>query len=442
MLASAVVCACATESPSRWATRSADADNDGILDTDERLIGLDPRQPLGAKRVTYVAPTGDDKAAGDAAAPLRSLDEAVKASAGGEAIVVLPGTYERVIDTVARSSRVTIYGVPRSGVKPEVAGVEVWGGSFLTVRGVKITAPSQVTSHPTLKERQPAHDVEFDKVEMVVTDNPALRIRSGAWNVIVRDSWIHDSYGGIAGPNTPNKSRQITILRNRLQRFRSDAIQFGQWDDVLIQGNKIANTKDPAGKLHNDGIQFTGGSSHVIIRGNVLRDSDAQLLFVQPAFGPIDDLLVENNLIHGAGAIAVQIQGASRTRIINNTIWESAYGGLLVRGPTIWKYGVTSRDAIVANNILSAFGVANGAGVAYFGHNLLGKRSIVPGNANIVADPRFVNPKRGDFSLQPRSPAVGRAWNRYAPRIDLRGRRRARRPSVGAFEPKAPRKRG
>ena len=48
--------------------------------------------------------------------------------------------------------------------------------------------------------------------------------------------------------------------------------------------------------------------------------------------------------------------------------------------------------------------------------------------------PLFVSPRRLDFRLQPRSPAIDRADARYSPRLDFAGRPRTGAPDLGAFE--------
>ena len=48
--------------------------------------------------------------------------------------------------------------------------------------------------------------------------------------------------------------------------------------------------------------------------------------------------------------------------------------------------------------------------------------------------PLFVSPRRLDFRLQRRSPAINRADERYSPRFDFAGRRRTGPPDLGALE--------
>jgi hypothetical protein len=374
---------------------SADADHDGALDSDERLLGRD----LHASRVIYVAPYGDDSAPGNFRRPRRSLQAAVDVAPDGAAILVLPGHYAGAVLTTAYRRRVTIEGVPRRGSEPSVAGVEIWGGRRIAVRGLRLTATSQVTSHPTLKAAQPARDVVFARNDIVVPRGLCLRIRSGARHVSVVSNHIHDCATGIGGPNTPELSSRITIVGNVLERFSADAIQFGAWNRVTIADNVIQDIHDPTGVVHNDAIQLTGTSSHVTIARNLLRHS-SQLLFVQPAVGPIVDVSVEDNLIYGASAYAVQLQGSSGVRFVHNTVWASHYGGVLLREGTGTAGPLVPTDSVIARNVLSGYGTTGGARAARFAGNLVASRPGVRGDRNVIRRPRFIDAAAGDYRLR------------------------------------------
>lgn len=379
-----------------------DQDGDGALDSDEALLGVD----LRATRVLYVAPDGDDMASGTYAAPLATLQRALTIATGGETILVLPGMYPAATTTSKYSATVGVYGVPRGGTQPEIAGLDIMGAQHLLLRGLKFTATAQVTSHPTLKAAQPAIDIHFDDDDLTYPEGLCLRIRSGATDVQVRDSQIHDCQTGIGGPVTDDQSSGITIANNVLAHFAQDAIQFGTWDNVDITGNVIGYVQDPAGVVHNDVIQFTGGSSHVVIRDNTLHDS-AQLLFVQPAFGLIDDVDVENNVMHGARAYAVQIQGSTHVRFIHNTVWDSHYGGVLLREGTSPAGTIVPTDTVITDNVLSGYGTTGAAHAAVFARNVVATDPHIAGQDILIAAPEFRDAPSGDFALIPGSPGYG-----------------------------------
>ena len=119
---------------------------------------------------------------------------------------------------------------------------------------------------------------------------------------------------------TGTQCNNINILNNHLENFTGDAIQFGTWSNVTIDGNTIENMIDAAGNTyHNDGIQFTGNTQNATITNNYVAHSSGQLMLIQPAVGPIDNVVVENNVVWdtniGNGGYAIQSQGITHAQI-------------------------------------------------------------------------------------------------------------------------------
>jgi hypothetical protein len=166
----------------------------------------------------------------------------------------------------------------------------------------------------------------------------------------------------------------------------------------------------------------------VSITRNYLADS-AQEIFIQPEFGPIDDILIENNLLTEARAYAVQSQATTGLRFINNTVWDSKYGMTIRRGP---KNQPPATDGVVVGNIIDRLGYPAGTQEEY---NLIGESTRPEGYGShdlLSVDPLFVG--NGDYSLQPDSPAVNAGHPQLFPALDLRGVARSSPPSMGAFE--------
>lgn len=359
-------------------------------------------------KAIYVSPTGDDHGPGTFRKPWRSLQKAIARAPGGAAMLVLPGRYPAVSITRAFSRTLNVYGVTIDGARPRVAGVEIWGGRRIAVRGLRITGTSQVTAHPTRKLRQPARDILFAGNEFSVPRHLCLRIRSKSTRVRVIRNHIHRCTTGIGGPNTPHQpSRHIVIARNLIDHLSADGIQFGWWNDVLIRDNVIEDVRDPRHHIHNDAIQFTGPSARVTIARNLLRNS-SQLLFVQPAFGAIGGVTVQDNLMYNARAYAVQLQGSLGVRFVHNIVWSSHYGGLLLRQGTTPTGVVVPTDTVIEDNVLSGFATTGGATAASFRGNVLGAPSRIPGVGNLVRTPRFDDLAAGDLQLvNPPIPGVG-----------------------------------
>jgi hypothetical protein len=414
-----------------------DTDSDLIWDGDEIDIGEDPLSATDAE-VIYVSPTGSSAAAGTKTAP-RLLDTALPDADGGELVLAEPGQYTtasgQITERTMRDDTVRVIGLGEVGAA-EVPLIELWGATDLTFRRIGF---GRVTITDDARHRGPEYASARIRLANNVFSNPegtCLTLRSGAHDLLVQNNLFHHCRIGINGPNTPNSTpatdtRDVAIVNNRMTDISGDGIQFGHWHEVFIHGNDIG----PIGpsELHNDALQFTGQSSHVVISANHLHDSASQLLFIQPAFGPISDVLVVNNLIHDAAhGYAVQSQGIEDVRFINNTIWNSRYGGLLIRR---YNEGLPV-DNVVANNIL--YGFAGLPLTAVMTNNVVRTdQDMPPHNIEIGLgdNPGFTNARDNDFSLRPGSAAKGFGSPAYAPKEDiLGGPRSALTPSAGAFE--------
>ena len=386
----------------------------------------------------YGSTGGSDTAPGTRRRPLLTVGEALARAPDGARILVRPGSYPPLRDERRRPRSVTVRGV---GGRPQVAGLQVLGGSGLRLENLRFTGQVLIGDDPF--HLYGAADVVISESELSAPGAVCVMVRGGASRVVIRDNHVHDCATGIGGPGAPSgpDPSRILVVRNRLERFSADGIQFAEWDDVVIAGNVIRNAEDPAGVIHNDAIQLTGDSTRVWIRGNRLSDSRGQLLFVQDAVGPIHDVLVENNLVVGADAYAVQAQGATGLRFVNNTVWYSGFGGLLLRPGVRRPDGTRSvpTDTIVANNVLAGFGTEAPAATARYVRNVVrcaGRGRVGP----CVTDRAFMRSARGDFA--PVSPLlIRRGLARPAPDVDLSGRDRPRAPSIGALEARPARRR-
>jgi hypothetical protein len=410
---------CSQSSP-----RRRDSDGDGDDDGTETLEGSDPN----ARDVFTVGPDGDDGAEGTARDPWGTINHALEIAPGGSEIRVLPGAYPAISDDRSRESSVTVTG---SGGTPSIAGADLHGSSGLVLRGLRFTAPIDIAAHAALGDELPSHDISVVSSEMVSPRSAAVRIGEGARDVNILDNWIHDSQGGIAGAQPPT-SRGITIARNTIERIRADGIQFGYWNDVSISENTIRETVDPADEIHNDGIQFRGSSEGVRITRNRIHSSGGQLMLIQPSLGPIDDVLVQNNLMFDSEATGVQSQAATNVRFVHNTIWDTGLGSLTLSATSS---GAVASDTVVVGNILEEFGVAREAGTAYRDYNLFGRRApTLSTHEFLLADPGFLAAEVGNYRPSLASPALGAGSSTHAPRVDLTGRLRRSPPTLGAFE--------
>lgn len=297
-----------------------------------------------------------------------------------------------------------------------------------------------------------SHDIEFEDDELTNTlapttaqpASPCLQIENASYDITVRDSNIHGCLTGVLGPaqnasvalSDQQISHDITIAHNVISQNLDNGIQLAEWRNVTIDHNTIENNSDPSGTIHEDGIQFVGSDQNVSITGNVIHDT-GQLIFLQDAVGPIDNVLIQDNVLYDCKTYAVQNEGATHTSFIHDTIWN-VYAALLLRA----GYSTTATDTTVADSIIYSIDAIDGANVGYEDYNLFAKRWVGSGAHDIVSStPGFVNPFSPDFHLASYSPAIGAGSNEYAgllglqaPAADADGASWRSPPSMGAYE--------
>ena len=394
-----------------------------------------PGAAQAATRTIYVAPTGNDAATGAWGVPVRTLGAALKLATGGERVQLAAGVYGYARDEKPRQTEVEVVGAGIGSTK--VNGLEIYGGQRLRFTKITFTGGVALTGHPVKQAAQPASGVRFDGNEFT-SAGLCMAIRGGAQDITVTGNHLHDCTSGIVGQGNPNMSRRITIERNTIERIKGDGIQFGAWSDVRIAYNVIRDIVDPAGIDHNDGIQLTGSSSAVDIVGNRIFNSRSQLILIQDAIGPIDDVEVVNNLLVKAGAVALQSQGATRARFVNNTIWGGKDGGFwLRRGYARNGTYVVPTDTLASNNLTTSMRLMEGATATSSGGNVVicptaSWQVPVPAGASCVADPQFMNPSATQYWLLPKSAARTRGSWLALPSGDINGSARLA-PVPGAY---------
>jgi hypothetical protein len=371
----------------------------------------------------YVAPSGSDTASGDQAHPLATLTRALSRAAGGEQVTLAPGRYPAASDRRIRSTWVTVVG-PADG-SAVVDGLAISGGSWLDVGNVTFTAGVSARSlwTPAAGTQAPAH-IHLHDGDFSFPGGTCVTARDGATDIVIEDNEIHDCLNGFgAGAGgTIVESRGLAIVGNRIEHMTGDAIQFGQWNDVVIAHNVIDGSYDPANRYHNDGVQLTGNSSNVRIEYNTISNSRHQLIFIQDAVGAVDHVLVQNNLVFGAGAVAIQSLGAERVRLRNNTVWANSAGGLRVGGST--PSGHPAAGVEVTNNILSSLTFFDGATARLAGNVVPCATSPAshPEGVSCVDSVGFEDAALGDYHLTVDAPARGLGFvPTYRPTRDLDG---------------------
>jgi parallel beta-helix repeat protein len=198
-----------------------------------------------------------------------------------------------------------------------------------------------------------------------------------------------------------------------------------------------------------EGDSYHGGSDFTVVNNiiaNIGRGTDAHIHGIYLT-GPGT---IANNVVHDVSGYGIHLwHDATNITIVNNTVYHNRTGGILVGGGDFHNGWTGPNDhTVVANNIA----VGNPQGIVEHGatgtHNVY-TNNLVHCNAvnwrllnsltttnSVTADPLFVNPAAGDFSLKARSPAIDKGTNAHAPATDIAGiaRPQGAAPDIGAYE--------
>jgi parallel beta-helix repeat protein len=176
------------------------------------------------------------------------------------------------------------------------------------------------------------------------------------------------------------------------------------------------------------------------ITGNVVSDvgagpRDGSCRTVHAIYSAVPDVRIVNNLAVRATGWGIHLwHAATRNTIVNNTIYDTGAGGIIVGSGDNGSTAAGDTGTYVANNVIST---VSGAGIAEEGANV-GFNTYVDNlvfnapyavsisatsteTGTLVADPLFVAPLNADYHLQAGSPAVDTGTATNAPPVDLDG---------------------
>ena len=258
---------------------------------------------------------------------------------------------------------------------------------------------------------------------------------------------------GSAGTGDGERSVQIqashtAILRSYLHdRIGANHIFLGGGGqpitDVQIQGNRIGAAPVGAGGAHVDCLQLGGLDSDIRIVDNVFYDCAASELMIKADYGPIDNVLIANNIMrqcdrtkpgcNGYYALYVvssdsPVVNSAHFPVTNITVAHNTIDGgieLENRDPSFRFIGNTVAGLSYGQDLCSPNMQYNAIGTT-------GCTNSLP-PSNHIGPLDFTDPQHLDYRLKPTSSAIG-VGGPLLPTTDLTGQPRNNPTTAGAVQ--------
>lgn len=217
---------------------------------------------------------------------------------------------------------------------PDSTNTGVAAGTVLTQHygDLIITTPGAVISnldiHGTVYINAP--NVTLENCNITAANYVVVRVQNGVQGVTVQDCTINGS--GTNNDGSAGIQGTGTFLRNNIFNVENGITVDDSGKSTLIEGNYIHDLR-ASGSPHYDGIQIDGNISNVTISHNTIINSHDQTsaIMIDNYFGPISNIVVDNNLLVGGGYTVYadgQFSGGSITGVsfTNNHLGSGTWG--------------------------------------------------------------------------------------------------------------------
>jgi parallel beta-helix repeat protein len=418
------------------------------------LVGATPALAVAATS-RYVSTGGSDSSDGSQAHPWRSLQHAADVATAGTTVQVSAGSYSGFRISRSGASGSPIVFQPASGAAVTVAGgpsgdtIQIAGGAdYVTISGLTVTGAAS-GQHAGINVFDGSDRISID--HNLVRDNSAFGIDvSGSTNVSVTDNEIR---GNAVGLQINRSASGDLIARNRVhdqnKMMINDsapgndtgavAINFlHTTGPLLATGNVIYANRAASHDYTWDGSGFEiYGASGITMQNNTLYNNATVLETGQSSSdGGCNNNRFDHNIAWGGltsssyKALGLQLRCARNMLVANNDLYNL----------NDWTYWIETRSQYAAN--IDGLRVLNN--IALQNHALIYAMSGMPSSVTIdynddyttspyaktdagqfstlaavqtalgidrhsvYADPKFINPSTGNYSLQAGSPAIDR----------------------------------
>jgi parallel beta-helix repeat protein len=414
----------------------------------------------------YVAPSGNDTAAGTLAAPFRTIKQASRVTRPGDVVNVRGGVYYE---------STSLYAVKGTATAPIV--FRAMAGETPVLDGSKLAAGSNIVTFNQTEY------VDFDGFELR-NGHIGITVWHGKHTRLFNNHIHHTVRNGIyIGGDTPLANSDITISGNQVHdtvlENQYHAMVGGGWAAAVVVSRTERATITDNRIYNNDGEGLISlRSNYATIRGNEISDNYSASLYLDNARW----VTADRNLIYSTGNTryfrdgkpGIGIGVANETKDVMNPSSDNVFTNNIVIG-TRWGfyygnfesggglrntkvlhntfYGTTEEiiriendthaNSLVANNIFFQTGSIapkySGAGPVVYRNNLWygGTSGTAAGAMDLYGDPMFVKAggrTAADYKVRALSPAVHTAFDVAAVGTDFFGQTRTPSSDIGAHE--------
>lgn len=403
----------------------------------------------GAGNIYYVAPNGNNANPGTITQPWKTIQKAARTLVAGDTVYIRRGTYhERVIPSNSGSpgdGYITYASYPAELVTLDGTGISVpvdeglihvAGRNYLRISGLRVIH----SAYAGILVDSSGH-VILENNDTADTASSGIGIW-GSHHIILDGNQVERACSNGMQEYITMAGTDVFVIRNN--RLHRGAPGFGKEGITVKQGssngtvyrNQIYSTL--ANGIYVDA--FDRHTFNIDVFQNIVYDvSSNGIALASEQGGLLERVRVYNNIIYHNKFVGIWLSACCPgvpshplrdITIINNTLynngWEPWGGGIgLDVNPAI-------KDVTIRNNILSqnlTFQIAVDAAVPKptlavdnnLIHGFRGSEGEIYGATPIIGAPRFMDPFRADFHLQPSSPAIDRGSSEDAPLIDFDG---------------------
>ena len=335
--------------------------------------------PAGASAATYtVSPSGDDSAAGNSAAPFRTITRAAQVARTGDTVNVTPGVYAETVPLTSANSGATFRGVGETRPVIEGEGVRERGfynngANGITIENFEITGQTTVGIFTAGSNNLISRNVVHHIGSPAIRETQGVRVNRGSGNRVAGNVIHHigpgagsigihllESRDGIVEDNVTYLIRKEGMrdwkgLDNTLRRNKS----FLNWVGISLGTATGATVVDNLLYENTQGLQLkhlsysrvldywgleTGRWSKVT-HNTVFRSTDASAWIAQSE-DPLDYLELTDNSFSGAGVAF--LRDAPSLRGPHVVVDRNAYSDVGGKPRYVYKAGYSSDPGLLA----------------------------------------------------------------------------------------------